>query len=153
MPRTRLVPATFVLLVVVSACAGWGESESDAVRRAVIAYELDEQGVQVDELIIRLSPGEFRADFGHGSRNVWVVSPAYQRQYREEEYFGVRDPERSYLFVQDVTYDNSDQRARVEVALYLESGERTIKEITLDKKGDSWEISRERVLEAREADQ
>jgi len=144
--RTGIVPATFIVLVAVSACAGWGESESDAVRRAVIAHELDERDVQVDELIIRLSPGEFRADFGHESRIVWLVSPLYQRQYREGEYFGVRDPDRSYLFVQDITYDNSGIQANVGVVLYLGSGELITKEMTLHKKDDSWEVGSARVL-------
>jgi len=138
--RTGVVLAIFILVVVVSACAGWAESESDAVGRAVIAHELDERGVQVDELIIRLSPGDFRADFGYEGRIVWLVSPAYQRQYREGEYFRVRDPERSYLFVQDIRYDDPHNQATVRVVLYLRTGQLSTREVTLHKKGGSWEI-------------
>lgn len=150
---TGVVLAISVLLVMVSACSWWGESESDAVRRAVIAHELDELGVQVDEVIIRLSPGEFRADFGHGSRIVWLVSPGYQRAYREGEYFRVRDPERSYLFVQDITFDRSYSQASVGVVLYPGSGQSTAKEITLQKMGDSWEVSSETAVQSGEARQ
>lgn len=149
-PGTGAVLAVSVLLVMLSACSWWGESDSDAVRRAVIAHELDERGVQVDELIIRLSPGDFRADFGHGSRIVWLVSPGYQRVYREGEYFRVRDPERSYLFVQDITYDHSYTQASVRVVLYPASGDRATKEIALHKRGGSWEVSSERVLQSGE---
>ena len=141
MVRTAAVPAMFILPLLVSACAGWAQADSDAVRRAVIAHELDERGVQVDELIIRLSPGEFRADLGYGDRIVWLVSPPYQRQYREAEYFNVRGAERSYLFVQDITYDDSHNQASVGVVLYLTTGQLTTKEVTLHKKGGSWEIS------------
>lgn len=151
MRRSGTVPAAFILLVVVSACAAWGESESDAVRRAVIAHELDEQGARVDELIIRLSPGEFRADFGHSSRIVWLVSPAYQRQYREGEYFRVRDRERSYLFVQDITYEDSRDQAKVGVVLYLGNRDLVTKEITLHKNDNRWQVSSERVLKSEES--
>jgi hypothetical protein len=150
---TKVVVATCILVVALSACTGWGQSESDAVRRAVISHELDETGVQVDELIIRLSPGEFRADLGRGTRIVWLVSPGYQRKYVEAEYFRVRDPERSYLFLQDITYDESQDRATVEVVLYLGSGGPTTKELTLHKDGDSWQIGSETLLETREPGQ
>lgn len=149
--RIRTVLSIFLVLVVVSACAVWGESESDAIRRAVMTHELDERGLQVDDLIIRLSPGEFRADFGHGSRVVWLVSPEYQRQYIEGEYFRVHDPERSYLFVQNIAYNDSHDQVIVGVVLYLGSGQLTATEITLHKKADSWEVISERPLEAEGA--
>ena len=150
MLRSRAVSVTWILLLALSACTVWGESESDAVRRAVIAHELDERGVQVDDLIIRLSPGEFRADFGYATKIVWLVSPGYQRQYREGEYFKVRDPERSYLFVEDIAYGESHDQATVGVVLWLESGELTSKEITLRKEGNVWQIVSERMLEISE---
>jgi len=149
--RTGIVASTVFLLVAVSACAVWGESESDVIRRAVIAHELDERGLRVDDLIIRLSPGEFRADFGYGSRIVWLVSPGYQRQYIEGEYFKIHDPERSYLFVQDIAYDNSHNQATVGVVLYLGNGQLAAKEITLHKKSGFWEAISERRLEAEGA--
>jgi hypothetical protein len=149
--RTTRLGAIFLLLIVLSACAAWGESESDAIRYAIIGHELDERGLQVDDLIIRLSPGEFRADLGHGSRIVWLVSPGYQRQHIEGEYFQAHDPERSYLFVRDIAYDAAQNQAVVAVVLYLGSGQPTAKEITLHKNDGSWEIISERVLEGEEA--
>lgn len=153
MTRTRMMLAMFVLPVVVSACASWEESESDVIRRAVITHEVDVRGVQVDELIIRLSPGEFRADLGDESRIVWLVSPGYQRQYREGEFFKVRDPGRSYLFVQDITYGDSRRQAAVRIVLYLGSGQLTTKEIALHKEGNSWQVSSEQVLETARGEQ
>jgi hypothetical protein len=145
--RVALLVVTLVLAVVLPACSAWGESDSDAVRRAVIAHELDEPGVQVDDLIIRLSPREFRADFGRGPRIVWLVSSAYERPYREGEYFRLRDPELSYLFVQDVTFDPPRTWATVGVHFYAGSGKPTSKEVSLHKENEHWRVTSERALE------
>ena len=153
MLRATRAGATFLLLVVVSGCAVWGESESDAIRYAIVRHELDRGGLQVDDLIIRLSPGEFRADFGHGSRIVWLVSTAYQRDYIEGEYFRMHDPERSYLFVQGISYNDAHNQAVVTVVLYLGSGQPTAKDVTLHNTDGVWEVISERELGAEEATQ
>lgn len=142
--RAGTAPATVLLLILLSACGGWWDSEKDAVRRAIIVHELDEQGVQVDDLILRLSPVEFRADLGHGSRMVWLVCTTLDRQYRESEYFRARDPSRSYLFVQDIRFNDSHDEATAEVILGLGGGQELRKEITLWKKNGSWQVHSER---------
>jgi len=139
-PREILILATLILLPQLSACASWWDSESDSVRRAVIAHEFDESGMQVDDLVIRLSPREFRADFGHDSRMVWLISNAFERPYREGEYFRLRDPERSYVFIQDVRYDESRSAATVTVVLGLVDQNPTTKDITLRKRASEWEV-------------
>jgi hypothetical protein len=135
--------AALFMVLAVCGCSSWWDPENDAVRRAVIGHELDEQGIAVDDLVVRLSPGEFRSDFGHGSRIVWLVSNALERPYREGEYFSQRDPERSYLFVQDVHYDGKHSQSMVRVELYGGSGEPTAKDLTLLRKGTMWEVSSE----------
>jgi hypothetical protein len=139
--------AALILLLTVSACAAWWDSENDAVRRAVVAYELDERETSVDDLIVRLSPGEFRADFGHGARMVWLVSSTLERQYREGEYFEFHDPERSYLFIQDVRYDSQRTQATVRVVVYEGSGPPRSKDITVYKKDTAWEVMSEEAVE------
>jgi hypothetical protein len=139
-PRAILILATLFLLPQLSACASWWNSESDSVRRTVIAHELDESGTQVDDLVIRLSPQEFRADFGHGSRMVWLVSNPIERLYREGEYFRLRDPERSYLFIQDVRYDESHSEAAVTIVLGLVDQNPTTKDVTLRQKAGEWAV-------------
>lgn len=138
------------LVVVLSACSRWWDSESDAIRRTIIAHELDAAGIQVDELIIRLSPSEFRADFGHKTRIVWLVSPPYQRQYREGEYFRVRDPHLSYLFIQDISLDESQGEAQAGVVLYLANGQPTAKELILHKADGDWEVVSETVRQTNQ---
>lgn len=145
-PREILILATLVLLPQLSACASWWDSESDSVRRAVIAHEVDESGMHVDDLVIRLSPREFRADFGHDSRVVWLVSNPIERPYREREYFRLRDPERSYLFIQDVRYGESRSAATVTVVVGLVDQNPTTKDITLRKTASEWEGVSETVV-------
>ncbi len=144
--KSCVAAALVTSLLCLSGCAGWWNSERDAIRRAVVAHELDEQGRDVDDIIIRLSPGEFRGDFGHGSRIVWLVGTAYERQYREAEYFRVRDPGRSYVFIQDVSVDPSQNRATVGVVVSPRSGKPIAKEISLHKHDDTWEIASATVL-------
>jgi hypothetical protein len=110
------------------------------VRRAVTAYELDEAGTRVDDLIIRLSPREFRADLGHDGRMVWLVSNAIERKYREGEYFRLRDSERSYLFVHEIQHDGSGSGAKVRVVLYLVGDQPHTKDLTLHKRGEDWQV-------------
>jgi hypothetical protein len=139
--------AGLVVVLAASGCSSWWDSENDVVRRAVISHELDEQGLTVDDLIVRLSPGEFRADFGHGSRMVWLVSNALERPYREGEYFRLRNPKRSYLFIQDVHYDSQRSQAAVRAVLYDGGGEPATKDLTLHKKDATWEVASEGVVE------
>ncbi len=151
--RCRLFPSglylaiTAALLLGLVACASWWDSESDLVRSAVVAHELDESGLYVDDLIIRLSPGAVRADFGHGSRMVWLVSSGWERRYREGEYFRLRDPERSYLFLHEIRYDDSRTRAEVTAVLYTASSGAVTKELSLSKTAAGWKVSSERPVE------
>jgi hypothetical protein len=135
-----LAVAATSLVLGLSACAGWSESESDAIRRAVIAYELDETGMLVDDLVIRLSPREFRADLGHDGRIVWLVSNELERKYREGEYFKLRSPARSYLFVQETQHDGSGSGAKVRVVVYLVGDQPLTNDLTLHKEGSDWQV-------------
>ena len=135
-----LAVAATSLLLGLPACAGWSESESDAIRRVVIAYELDDTRTRVDDLVVRLSPREFRADLGHDGRMVWLVSNGLERKYREGEYFRLRDPGRSYLFVQDIQHDSSGSGAKVRLVLYLVGDQPLTYNLTLRKAGIDWEV-------------
>jgi hypothetical protein len=146
----RRVPGVILmlaaLLLLLSACVSWWDSESDAVRRAVIDHELDEPGIQVDDVVIRLSPSEPRTDFGHQSRMVWLVANTLERQYREGEYFRLRDPGRSYLFVQEVRHSDPSQMATVRVVLYQVDQPLVTKDLTLHKTDTAWEVVSEALV-------
>jgi len=138
-----LLIAAAVMLGLVG-CAGWWQSESDQIRRTVIEHELDRSGLQVDDVIVRLSPGEFRADFGHGSRMVWLVSNALERRYREGEYFRLRDAERSYIFLREIRYENSRAGAKVTIVLYTATTGAVTKEVSVSRTTTGWEVTSER---------
>jgi len=117
------------------------------VRRAAIAYELAKSGSQVDDVVVRLSPGEFRADLVVGSRMVWLVSNALERRYREAEYFDTRDPGRPYLFVQEIRYDGSRARAVVRTVLYRGHDAPITKDLELIRSNAGWQVESERIVE------
>lgn len=142
---TPLIAAGAVLGSV--GCASWWQSESDQIRRAVIEHELDQSGLQVDDVIVRLSPGEFRADIGHGSRMVWLVSNALERRYREGEYFRLRDPERSYIFLQEIRYEDSQTRARLTAVVYAASAGAVTRELIVSRTVTGWQVTSERPAE------
>jgi hypothetical protein len=135
------------VLLALSSCVGWWDTESDQVRRAVIAHQLAKSGSPVDDVIVRLSPGEFRADLGAGSRTVWLVSNTLERAYRESEYFETRDSGRSYLFMQEIRYDGSRTRALVRIVLYDPSHAPITRELELAKSDAGWQVDSERMSE------
>lgn len=149
--KASVVVASVVLLLFLPACTAWWNSERDAIRRAVVDHEMDAQGRELDDIIVRLSPGEFRADLGHGSKMVWLVSTRLDRQYREEEYFRTRSPERSYLFLQDISIDSSQTEADVAVVVWLGSGKPISKELSLEKEDEDWEVTSERLLSGEQS--
>lgn len=145
--REAYLVAGLVALLALSSCAGWWDQESDRVRRAAIAYELAKSGSLVDDVVVRLSPGEFRADFAGASRMVWLVSNPLERRYREAEYFATRDPGRSYLFVQEIRYDGSHTRALVRTVLYQGSDAPITKDLELLKSNAGWQVESERIVD------
>jgi len=146
--RLAWLVAPVLLLLALAGCAGWWDSESHKVRAAVISYELEKASAPIDDLVIRLSPREFRADYGGGSRMVWLVSNSLERRYREGEYFKVRDPQRSYLFVQDIRYDGPRTGALVRTVLYDVSHLPVTKELELAKTDDGWQVNSERIVDS-----
>lgn len=90
---------------------------NNEVRQAVFDYAHEAYG-PVDDLILHFERGEPRTRFAQqheeGGRTVWLYLAG------AKEYFGVRPPETTYLYIQEIEYD--EQRAAATVTVYRGSG-------------------------------
>ena len=90
---------------------------NNQVRLAVFEYARQVYG-PVDDLVIHFNRSDPRIKFEQqhqdGGRTIWL----YQAGARE--YFSVRPPEATYLYIQDINYD--DQRTTATTNIYLGNG-------------------------------
>lgn len=125
-----------VLLVLLTLSVGcMGKEENHAIRQAIVQEVLAKEAVDV--LVIRLQPGEARADFGFQGDTVFFL-----RVGEEEEFWQVRDPRRRYLFIKDIFYD-SQSEAQVEIEI-LEGDLRFDRVLNLHKRDGSWRVGQPR---------
>lgn len=117
----RLYPF-FVLLALMLPALACGLSSPRAelnnqVRLAVFEYARQTYG-PVDDLVIDFDRGDPRIKFEQQHRDrgrtVWL----YRAGARE--YFSVRPPQATYLYIQDITYN--DQRTTATTSIYLGNG-------------------------------
>jgi hypothetical protein len=75
---------------------------NNEVRLAIYEYERKTRG-PVDDLVIHFNRDELRIPFKgqnqNGGRTVWLPSAG------AEEYFAIRPPERTYLYIQEIEYN------------------------------------------------
>jgi hypothetical protein len=137
----RLYPF-FILLAFMLPALACGLSSPRAelnnqVRLAVSEYARQAYG-PVDDLVIHFDRGDPRIKFEQQhqdrGRTVWL----YRAGARE--YFSVRPPEATYLYIQDINYN--DQRTAAAASIYL--GDGTVyqgRQLTLVKEGqDLWVV-------------
>lgn len=110
---------------------------NNQVRLAVFEYARQEYG-PVDDLVIHFDRNDPRIKFeqqhqDHG-RTVWL----YRAGARE--YFSVRPPEATYLYIQDIDYN--DERTTATTSIYLGNGTAYQgRQLTLVKeKEDRWVV-------------
>lgn len=127
----RLVWPLFLMILPMLACGAPDPLtiQNNGVRRAVVEYERAERG-PVDELILVFLRTEPRLRFGEhlaqGGRTVWVYPGGI------EEYFFVRSPERSYLYVAGIVYEPNRATAMVQLERSDANG-LTQRELTLER--------------------
>lgn len=131
-PLTLLI--TTITTISLIGCAKQN-SEGNAIRRAVLAEVLGQEQIVPDELIIRLGEGESRDNFGFPETTTFLIGPV-----REKEYWQVRDPLRTYLFIGDIIYSEDHSRATVDIEFYF--GENALQkfELTLQKSDRRWDV-------------
>ena len=85
---------------------------NNEVRLAIYEYERKIRG-PVDDLVIHFNRDEPRIRFEgqnqNGGRTVWLPSAG------AEEYFVIRPPERTYLYIQEIEYNEDRSAATVKV--------------------------------------
>lgn len=86
------------LLVLLTLSVGCIVKEGNHTIRQAIVQEIVVKEA-VDVLVIRLQPGEARADFGFEGDTVFFLRPR-----EEEEFWRVRNPKLRYLFIRDIFY-------------------------------------------------
>ncbi len=143
----KLWPVLVVLLIVPLLACGLAEPgyyRNNTVRQAAFAYERAARG-PVDELIIQANRDEPRVKFEQqhqdGGRTVWLFGLAIA------EYFELLPPEKTYLFIRPIDYNDSYQAA--EVTVYRGDGEgyTTYRLSLARQEGGRWVVTGETQLE------
>jgi hypothetical protein len=112
--RFRLVGILLLLALPALACGitnPWHQLNNE-VRLAVYEYEREMRG-PVDDLVIDFQRDEPRIKFEgqseNGGRTIWLY------RLGAKEFFALRPPEDTYLYIQKIEYNNDRSAATVEV--------------------------------------
>ena len=125
-----------VLLVLLALSVGcMGRAENHAIRQAIVQEVLRKEAV--DLLMIRLQPGEARADFGFQGDTVFFLGPG-----EEEEFWQVRNPKLRCLFIKDIFY-YSQTEAQVGMEI-LQGDLRLDRVLNPHKRDGSWRVGQPR---------
>jgi len=140
MKRYPLTLILLILLLATLACGVGGPltRRNNEVRRAALAYELSTRG-GVDEVLVAFGLTEARDNLGFEEGNtVWLNWVA------EREYFRTRDPDRTYLFLHDLDYQDGTASILVDRG---DVGGVTTRVFSLRREGDAWEVVSDEPLE------
>lgn len=140
MSGKKITSTILFLTTILSACL-YANNENNLVRRAVLGEVLSIESAQFDDLVIWLEEGEARENFGFQGTTVYLIRPV-----REKEYWAVRDPARSYIFIGDIIYNADQTRATSSVEIYLRENDRRQFEYFLQKLEDVWKVISQREI-------
>jgi hypothetical protein len=124
------------LLALVSASCSFGFNpalirRNNEVRRATLSYELQVRGL-ADEVLVDFGYMEWRDNLGFtGGNTVWL-NPAAR-----DEYFALRDPHRSYIYLRE------PQELDGAVSIVVERGGPVgvqSHQLTLHQTGGAWQV-------------
>lgn len=140
-PGNLLVGLLFLLLLPTAACGFLSNiyQTNNLVRQTVYEYETRARG-KTDDLILDFQRDEPRVKFEgqneNGGRTVWLY------RLGAEEFFALRPPDKTYLYIQNIDYN--DDRTQATVTVYRGDGAgyqgRTL---TLAKNDASWRITQD----------
>lgn len=120
---------------------------NNQIRLAVYNYERSQYG-PVDDLVLGFQRDEPRIHFKgqnqHGGRTVWLYRAAAR------EFFALRPEQATYLYIQDIEYNNDESSATVTVFRGDGTGYQGYA-LTLDKtEKDEWIVTNEAEIESEE---
>ena len=116
--RVRLIPV-FLVLLTISGCLGG--ARNNAIRQAVVDEMLGTGTGLPQVLVVRMGPGEARANFGFPGDTVFLYDAA-----SEGEFWRLRKPHLEYLFIKEITYSDDSAQVEVEVIKRDSTEERLI---------------------------
>jgi hypothetical protein len=144
----RIVSVLVLLLLPILACGYINPvyQANNEVRLAVYEYERETRG-KVDDLVIDFQRNEPRIVFAgqneNGGRTVWLY------RLGAREFFALRPPEKTYLYIQQVTY-NDDYTTATVTSFRGDGLGYQGRQLTLEKDNEQWLVIQD--LEAQETE-
>ena len=117
------------------------------VRLAVYEYEREVRG-KPDDLVIDFERSEPRILFAGQNENVGRTVWLYRLGARE--FFALRPPEKTYLYIQNIAY-NSDYTTATATLFRGDGSSYQGRQLTLEKDSDQWQVTQDIEINATEA--
>lgn len=147
--QVRIVGILILLILPMLACGYINPvyQANNEVRLAVYEYERETRG-KVDDLVIDFQRNEPRIVFTgqneNGGRTVWLF------RIGAREFFAQRPPEKSYLYIQNIDYNDDNTTATV-THFRGDGSSYQGRQLTLEKGVDRWQITQDIELDATES--
>jgi hypothetical protein len=120
---------------------------NNEVRLAVYEYEQAVRG-KTDDLVIDFQRNEPRILFAgqneNGGRTVWLY------RLGAREFFALRTPEKTYLYIQNIAYNNNHSSATVTV-FRGDGSSYQGRHLTLEKSSEQWLVTQDVEIDATDA--
>jgi hypothetical protein len=121
--------------------------DNNEVRLAVYTYEQEVRG-KTDDLVIDFQRSEPRVLFPgqneNGGRTVWLY------RLGAREFFALRPPEKTYLYIQSIDY-NKDQTIATVTHFRGDGSSFQGRQLTLEKNVDGWTVTQDIEIDAAES--
>ena len=147
--QARAVGVMLLLILPILACGYINPvyQTNNEVRLAVYEYERDVRG-KTDDLVIDFDRNEPRILFAgqdeDGGRTVWLY------RLGAREFFALRPPEKTYLYIQNIDY-NSDYTSATVTTFRGDGSSYQGRQLTLERGNDRWQVTRDIEIDSPES--
>jgi hypothetical protein len=142
----RLLGILILLILPMLACGyvNPGLRVNNNVRLAVYNYEREVRG-KTDDLVLDFERSEPRLVFAGqnegGGRTVWLY------RLGAGEFFTLRPPERSYLYIQSIKYNNDNHTSATVTVFRGDGSGYQGRELTLKKDNEQWQVIQDKEVQ------